>query len=199
MTNPKAHRLKEKPSKAFPAPELAMGVTDEPSCISLHLLLAMRVSVLEQLSLPRSAGSLLLSQGGPQTPMSDALGVSPSCCSSPPAYSPCPSQALLLQSSPRRWGKKSFAERAQPHVQRSSQNHCCWDPQAQPLQLEGRAAPKRGLPLQRGLPGCRCLALPPQVPWPRDIWGHLSLCLAYVKISPRLTYMLCSKWQRAAG
>lgn len=199
MTNPKAHRLKEKTSKAFPAPVPAMGVTDELSSISLRLVLAVRVSVPEQLSLPRSAGSLLLSQGGPQTPTGDALGVSPSCCSSPPTYSPCPSQVLLLQSSPRRWGKKSFAERAQPHVQRSSQNHCCWDPQAQPLQPEGRAAPKRGVPLQRGLPGCRCLALLTQLPWPQDIWGHLSPCLAHVKISPRHTYMHCSKWQRAAG
>lgn len=135
MTNPKAHRLKEKPSKAFPAPELAMGVTDEPSCISLHLLLAMRVSVLEQLSLPRSAGSLLLSQGGPQTPMSDALGVSPSCCSSPPAYSPCPSQALLLQSSPRRWAKRVLQREPSPTCRGAAKiiaagtpkhSHCSW-------------------------------------------------------------------------
>lgn len=130
----------------------------------------------ERLSLPGAAGSLLPSRGGPQSPMSDALTISPSCCSSSPPAAPGSPECCFC----RRWGKKSFAERARPHTQGSSPNRCRWDTWARPLQPEGRTAPKRGPPLRRGLPGCCCPPLPPQLLPPRIIWGHLSPCLAQI-------------------
>lgn len=199
MTNPKAHGPKEKRSKALPAPVLAMGITDESSCISPRLLPAMRVSVREQLSLPRAAGSLLPSRGDPQSPTGDAPSISPSCCSSP-LRSPWPSRVLLLQSSPRRWGKKSFAERAQPQVQGGQ-------PKSLPLGSLGTAIAAGGQssPETWAAPAARapCLSVPGSAASAYVFPSHLgSPCLAYVKISPRFTCMRCTNaapWQRAAG
>ena len=132
-----------------------MGVTDELSCISPCLLLAVRVAVQEQLSLPRAAGSLLPSRNGPQNPTGDAPGISPSCCSSPPDTQPLALPSAASAEQPQEMGQKEFC-RESPAPRVGEQ------PKALPLAHRGTAtaARRQSSPKTWATPAARAPWLP---------------------------------------
>lgn len=192
MTNPKAHGPKVKRSEVLPAPALAVGVANELSSVSPRRLLAMKVSVQAPLSLPRAAGSLLPSRGGPQNPTGGAPGISPSRGSSPPA-APRPPECCFRRAAPGDGARRVLQREPSPTCRGAAKIAAAGTPGHSRCSRRAEQPRNAGQPCSEG-----SLAVGASAP---DTWGHLSPCLAYGKISPRFTCTRCTSSalrQRAA-